>query len=135
MCVIKLKNQWVSSDSFLVVNDRMTENGLSAYWNAVDASFKFNSIHRDVYLAKQLIQKQQLDKSDQSVGRGKRKDGLHSYDSKPAHADKDQMYSFFRRHSNNNVDRHMDDREDNYSWRHNRRDDHFMLPRVHHNRF
>ena len=49
-----MKEAWNSSDSFLVVNDRMTEAGLSAYWDAVDASLKFNAKRRDLYLAKKF---------------------------------------------------------------------------------
>ena len=37
MRVIKLKDAWDSKDSHLVVNDRITEVGMIAYWKAVDA--------------------------------------------------------------------------------------------------
>ena len=43
MRIIRIKDLWNTSDSLLVINDRMTTMGLSAYWNAIDASFQFNS--------------------------------------------------------------------------------------------
>ena len=42
MRVVKMKDYWDTKDSKLVINDRMTEVGLSAYWLAVEANL--NSI-------------------------------------------------------------------------------------------
>ena len=55
MRVVKMKEFWDTKDSKLVINDRMTEVGLSAYWLAVDATFKYNSIRRDVFVKRQAI--------------------------------------------------------------------------------
>ena len=38
MRVIRLKEHWSDNPS-LVVNDRITESGMTAYWDAIDASF------------------------------------------------------------------------------------------------
>ena len=56
MRVIKLKEMWNTKDSNLVINDRLTEFCLSAYQNAVDATFKHNESHREIYLVKQAVQ-------------------------------------------------------------------------------
>ena len=53
MHVVRLKHMWNPKDSTLVVNDRITESGLTAYWDAVDASVRFNVQRREAYLAKQ----------------------------------------------------------------------------------
>ena len=39
MRVIRLKKHWSSEDSTLVVNDRMTECGLAAYWRGSQFNF------------------------------------------------------------------------------------------------
>ena len=58
MRIIRLKDGWDSKDSTLVVHDKISEPGLSAYWNAVDSMFKFNAEKRQIYLAKISAQKQ-----------------------------------------------------------------------------
>ena len=55
MRVIKLKEDWSSKDSTLVVKDRITEEGMSAYWGAVHATFQYNLSKRELYVAKSLI--------------------------------------------------------------------------------
>ena len=57
MRVIKLKEFWDSKDSQLVINDRITEVGMAAYWNAMDASVKFNILRREQYVTKQSVSK------------------------------------------------------------------------------
>ena len=52
MRVIKLKEYWDSKDSTLVINDVITETGLTSYWLAIDSSFKFNVQKREIYTAK-----------------------------------------------------------------------------------
>ena len=49
-----MKQFWDSKDSNLVVNDRITETGMIAYWNAVDTSVKFNITHREQFVAKMV---------------------------------------------------------------------------------
>ena len=51
---MRLKSLWDPKDTNLVVNDRFTETGMSAYWNAIDASFKFNETRREVYVARKV---------------------------------------------------------------------------------
>ena len=55
MRVIKIKEGWNAADSKLVIQDRTTSAGLTSYWYAVDASFRYNSQRRDLYLAKKLV--------------------------------------------------------------------------------
>ena len=52
MRIIKLKEYWNTKDSNLVINDRMTELGLTSYWCAVDASFRFNVQKHEIFVAK-----------------------------------------------------------------------------------
>ena len=52
MRIIKIKDQWNAKDSKLVINDRITELGLSNYWCAVDASVEFNITQRGAYVTK-----------------------------------------------------------------------------------
>ena len=49
MCVIKLEEHWNTQDSSLVINDRMTEAGLVAYWRAIDATFHYNEERCEVF--------------------------------------------------------------------------------------
>ena len=57
MRVVRLKEFWNTGDTSLVVHDKLTETGLSAYWDAIDATFKFNEVKREVYLAKESLAK------------------------------------------------------------------------------
>ena len=52
--VMKLKDIWNSKDSTLIINNRMSEPGLTVYWSAIDASFMYNSLRREIFIAKQL---------------------------------------------------------------------------------
>ena len=54
MRVVKLKEFWDSRNSCLVINDRITEDGMSTYWKSIDATFQFNSERRDIFLAKKI---------------------------------------------------------------------------------
>ena len=42
MRILKLREGWDKSDDNLVLNNRLTKQGLVAYWKAMDASFQFN---------------------------------------------------------------------------------------------
>ena len=57
MRVIKLKEFWDTKDSHLVINDRITEMGMIAYCKAIDASFKYNVIRHEQFMAKKLVSK------------------------------------------------------------------------------
>ena len=54
MRIIRMKSFWDSKDSKLVINNRMTETGLTNYWASVDATFRFNVLKREAFLAKQV---------------------------------------------------------------------------------
>ena len=124
MRLIKIKD-WNAKDTTLVVNDKITETGMSAYWRAVDSSIHFNIIKRETFLAKQVSKK------SESESQTKPKDD------KPGPPLKDNMMDFFRRHHKHDHDRRMDDREDFYrcsnshrgSWDNRRHFDKFLLPR------
>ena len=114
MRVIKIKEVWNTRDSSLVINDRMTEHGLSVYWRAVDATFQYNETRREIFVAKKVStvpveppQKKVVDLSH----------------------DKDPMRSFFRRNQDREYVEHRrdarEDRRDN-----GRRFDRFLLPRA-----
>ena len=49
MRVLKIKD-WDRRDDNLVLNNRLTKQGLNNYWKAVDASFKFNMIKHDEFI-------------------------------------------------------------------------------------
>ena len=49
--VLKLKDSsWDKTDDNLVYNNRITKNGLHAYWHSIDASFEFNVKKRQEFL-------------------------------------------------------------------------------------
>ena len=62
MRVIRIKDMWNSKDTGLVVHDRITEEGMTSYWKAIDASFKFNVQRQKIFLAKKMSR----DRSDNS---------------------------------------------------------------------
>ena len=79
MRIVKIKEGWDSHDSHLVINDRMTESGVFAYWNAIDATFRFNSSRCDVFLAKQIAQRDHKDSPSKQFTKSH---GSHRSDSK-----------------------------------------------------
>ena len=127
MRVIKLKTGWNSKDSNLVVNDRITELGMTTYWSAIDASFKYNILRREAFLAKQCpvknsssptpsSQLQHDQKSDQKRNihpvsqRIDSRDVVQRSNSNIAYGGRDPMSNFFRRHRYD--ERHRDIHED-----------------------
>ena len=104
MRVVRLKEFWCTKDSNLVINDKITEIGMTAYWNAIDATFSFNESRREVFLAKNICSK---DSNTLVVGvSNKIPAAKHEYD---------PMKDFFRR--NRNVEYRMDTHEDRLSRR------------------
>ena len=95
MRVIKLKEFWNSSDSHLVINDRITEIGMSAYWKAIDASFKYNAVRHDQYTAKQFATRVASHTNESNLKRSVVDD--HGDVSSARH---DLMHEFFDRHRN-----------------------------------
>ena len=89
MCVMRSKDYWNTKDSLLVINDRITEMGIIAYYNVIDASFKYNSERCEVFVAKQLAAR---------------------HPDRPEQCDRDvapdPMRRFFDRHRLDNVESH-----------------------------
>ena len=52
MRILKIREFWDRSDDNLVINNRLTKQGISAHWRSVDASFKFNIKKRDEFLTR-----------------------------------------------------------------------------------
>ena len=128
MRVIKLKEHRDTKDSLLVVHDRMTETGLSAYWRAVDATFKYNEERREVFLAKKLSQKLSGNVAEQSTVK---REG------------KDQMPTFFKRrhYEESRMGSHKDFQDNRYDVGHYRnacedcrfnRPNRYLLPHLKH---
>ena len=97
MRLIRFKDKWSVFDNSLVVNDQTTDHGLNVYWEAIDASFRFNAMRHELFLAKRLIASQ----SNVTVN-----NDIHKEDSESR--SKDEMKNFFSRH------------KDQYHW--NRKD-------------
>ena len=134
MRVIKLKEHWDSKDSLLVINDRITEMGMIAYWKAIDASFKFNSNRHEIYAAKAILSSAHAGKDEENQSSRKGRES-------PDRNGSDLMKDFFHRHRNEG--REMTVREDQCrvqntsfrrleaweNWREPRQYNRFMLPR------
>ena len=56
MRVLKLRDYWDKNDDNLVMNNRFTKQGLSAYWKSLDASFKFNLKKREDFIIRHQFQ-------------------------------------------------------------------------------
>lgn len=108
MRVVKIKDGWNYNDSLLILNDRITEPGLTAYWNGVDSTMKFNILRRELYVTKTLTQSHQ----QQESAKDDRQPRLCTSEQPlPNGSSTDPMRSFFRRNSYN-VEREMHARED-----------------------
>ena len=109
MRVIKMKD-WEMKDSMLVINDRITEFGMTSYWLAVDSTFRYNCNRRENFLASKKSPSQSAvpSQNDNKAGPSQTdRSSQQSYD-----YSKDPMRSFFRRHRNSYEGDHMDPRED-----------------------
>ena len=149
MRVIRLKD-WNTRDTELVANDKFTETGMTAYWNAIDSAFCFNEKCREVFLAKKITQREthedlkEIKSADLCPTRS-------SSTAKHEDVDLDPMWRFFRDHSsarprfNDNRARFVEDHSSHYvgyqmdtreDLRHKRRAqfgrhyDRFLLPRL-----
>ena len=139
MRMVKFKEHWDTKDSLLVVNDRMTETGLSAYWRAIDTTFKFNSSCREAFVAKKGSLLNPVDLTDTNLPEQDPRSGenpgttVTSYHKEwrgnLLHKQNDPIQSFFRRHRDHGEHR-VDAREDLHFHKH-RRDDRFLLPQLH----
>ena len=142
MRVMRIKDGWNTQDSKLVINDRISEVGLTTYWSAIDASFKYNSIRRETFLAKQLstagtstgIPSQmrsfpQREESQRSRDRSRSPVRRNRETSSPS--SRDPMGSFFRRHTDYDTGYRRGTYEDQPRCYSRRRDFNcFMLPRL-----
>ena len=108
MRIVRIKDAWNNTDSTLVVKDRISENGATAYWAAIDASLKFNIMKRELFHAKTLIQ-QNGNKGNISLPHGQDRSGGPTNPSQP----NEPMQGFFRRHRDFNGEWRMVVREDN----------------------
>ena len=99
MRVIKLKQFWDTKDSLLVINDRVTEVGMVAYWNAVDASFRYNVTRHEQAVAKAAANFI----GDHPISQPS--DSSHSVavPQSQSHPRPDPMFSFFDRHRARNI--------------------------------
>ena len=57
MRYMRFKDHWNFNDANLVINDKMTEAGLDAYWNAVDSALQFNVGRHELFNAKSICAK------------------------------------------------------------------------------
>ena len=53
--IIKLKDHWDPSNTSLVTNDKITDEGIAAYWHSINSAVKFNLNKRDLFLAKAKV--------------------------------------------------------------------------------
>ena len=65
MCMLKFKEVWSFKDHLPVQNGRITNYGLDAYWDAIEASFRFNISRHELFLAKSTVST--ASKSSQTV--------------------------------------------------------------------
>ena len=99
MRTIKLKEVWNARDSNLVVNGRLTDQGITTFWCAVDASFKFNASRREMFLAKQASAHGDLSHSTQD--RSGLKSGLSDM---VGNKHVDPMKTFFKKYAECHMD-------------------------------
>ena len=62
--LVKMKEFWAYDNLNLVVNNKITVEGLAVYWHSVDAAIKFNIAKRNQFLAKSVVEAS----SQQSLG-------------------------------------------------------------------
>ena len=68
MRLIKIKEFWNREDPDLVFNNKFTKTGLSTYWKAMDASFRYNVLKRRDFLIRSSFR--QLKAKNGSTGQG-----------------------------------------------------------------
>ena len=144
MRVIKLKEHWNSTDSHLVINDRITEMGMIAYWKGIDSSFKYNSKRRENFVAKNSVVNAQESSSSSSQSASHVADDRKVARTAPAASQithlsnqrsrdmNDPMREFFVRRRNY-EEPHMGAREDQLNRFHN--EDRYSYDRHRNNRF
>ena len=105
MRVIKLKKHWEFENRSLVAGDRMTEQGMYQYWEAIDAAFQFNVGKHEFYLAKRHCTQKVVTTNDSckedTVNKNARGEKEYSREDSKNQRSVDDMHLFFRRHKNN----------------------------------
>ena len=117
MRVMKIKDKWSFDDKALVYKNKFTTSGLHAYWDAMDAAFKFNAQKREIFVAKQILalaaKKDNVNKEVRKEDGKKQKLG--------------DIPQFFKRHQRDSFHwYHKDTREDFRQQTGNR----FLLPKL-----
>ena len=131
MKMAKIKEVWHNDDSSLVVNNRITDDGYTAYWQVIDTAVNFNILKRKQFLIREAADKIKQDMASHKgeVGRKRVHDTHeHFHDSakrRPLGHDREDMKRFFKRKN----------REDRYHWSKGSRssqstNNRFMLPCV-----
>ena len=150
MRVIRIKDGWDTKDSKLVINDRISEQGLTTYWCAIDASVKYNILRREIYQAKVTTQQSSEDQvyadhlhsGGHTMGNDSKR-YFHDAERKAfrerprsSECDFDPMRSFFRRHTDScryHGEHRMDVHEDQRALEQHdvrfRDNDQYLLPR------
>ena len=134
MRAITLKEKWNFYEALLVKMNKITDQGLYVYWEAIDAAFKFNVHRHELYLAK--LASNQFKKEEDTAGKSdgcaatsKEDRRIHQRLGKPTTTGqdtrfqpRDEMQRFFQKHKN----------KDRFHWNANSRDrgNRFLLPRT-----
>ena len=123
MLVQKIKDFWDRQDDNLVMNNKFTKQGVSAYWRSMDASFKFNLQRREEYIIRNKFRSMKSKPEDHrrqsQVSRDN--DGAHVYGSAKKLAKEDDIPNFFR---------HTQHHGDRFHWSAKSSGQRFLLPRV-----
>ena len=125
VCVIKFKNNWDVSDQSLVQHDRLTDKGLSMYWDAVEAAFEFNAHRHEYFLVKKLVTKRANGSDGKKLTSSEDKNKNKHQPQCRQNCSPGEMRRFFNRHRDNYHWHQRDAREDLQRSR-----SRFMLPRV-----
>ena len=97
MRVIKLKAEWQYTNRSMVFMQKITENGLYAYWHAIDKAFEFNALRHELFLAKILCDKTYRQKSSNEARSEDTKTIEHNVTFR-----EDEVLKFFKKRKQNN---------------------------------
>ena len=128
MRVLKIREFWDKHDDSLVQNNQFTKHGISSYWKALDASFKFNLKKREEFIVCNKFRAMKSN-SDNKVHEQK-------MNSAQEDTDPNEMQNFFHRRCQfDGRERNQNDYTDRFHWRRPlvQQDDdgpRFLLPRL-----
>ena len=100
MRMIKIKNDWDTQDSNLVVNGRFTSAGNHAFWRTIDSAIAFNIHKREEYVIMDRYHKLMADRKARRPLQLRADGTPHDHNL----LTKDSMNEFFRRHQNQDHD-------------------------------